>query len=87
VLLSYLINVYKSFYLVYLLILVCPLCFADYIIEVISKSISLREPVVLNSYFIVGVLLRVAYTLAKSPLNRALIYKSYSFNKLVYKEV
>jgi hypothetical protein len=87
VLLGYLINVYKSFYLVYFLILVCPLCFIDYIAEVISKGISPGELVILNGYFIISVLLGVACTLAKSPLSKALIYKSYSFSKLVYKEV
>jgi hypothetical protein len=86
-LLSYLINVYKSFYLVYLLILISSLCFIDYIAKVISKGISLGEPVLLNSCFIVGVLLGVTYTLSKSPLSKALICKSYSFNKLVCKEV
>jgi len=86
-LLNYLINVYKSFYLVYLLILICPLCFINYIAKVISKSISPGKPVLLNGYFIVGVLLKVTYTLTKSPLSKAFIYKSYSFNKLVCKKV
>jgi hypothetical protein len=86
-LLSYLINVYKSFYLVYLLILVRPFCFADYIAKVISKGINPGELVLLNSCFIVGVLLRIAYTLTKSPLSKAFICKSYSFSKLVCKEV
>ena len=86
-LLNYLINVYKSFYLVYLLVLIRPFCFADYIAEVTGRGISPGEPVLLNSCFIVGVLLGVACTLTKSPLSRALICKSYGFGKLVCKEV
>jgi hypothetical protein len=85
--LSYLIDVYESFYLVYLLIPVRPLCFIDYITEVTSRGISLGEPVLLNGCFIVGVPLGITYTLIKSPLSRALIYKSYGFSKLVCKEV
>lgn len=86
-LLDYLIDVYKSFYLVYLLILVCPLCFTDCIAEVTGRGISLGEPVLLDGCFIVSIPLGVTYTLAESPLGRALICKSNSFSKLVCEEV
>jgi hypothetical protein len=72
--LGYLINVYKSFYLVYFLIPIRLLCFADRITEVIGRGISPGEPVFLNGYLIVGVPLGIAYTLSKSPLSRTLIY-------------
>jgi hypothetical protein len=86
-LLNYLINVYKSFYLINPLILVYPLYFINYIIKVTSKGISPREPVLLNGCFIVGVLLRVTCTLAKSLYSKTLVYKRDSFSKLVYKVV
>ncbi len=73
-LLGYFINVYKSFYLIYLLILICLFCFADRITEVTGRGISPGEPVLLNGYLIVGVPLGIAYTLFKSPLSKTLIY-------------
>jgi hypothetical protein len=85
--LGYLIDVRKSFYLVYLLVLVRPLYFADYITEVTGRGISPGEPVLLNSYFIVGVPPRVTRALAEGPFSRALICKSNGFGKLVCKEV
>ncbi len=85
--LNYLINIYKRFYLIYFLILICPLCFADYIAEITGRGISPGEPVLLNGCFIVGVLLGVAYALAKSPFSRALICESNGFSELVCKEV
>jgi len=87
VLLSYLIDIYKSFYLIYLLVLIYPLCFADYIVEVAGRGISPGEPVLLNSCFIIGVLPGVICILAESPLSRTLIYKSDGFSKLVCKVV
>ena len=85
--LGYLVDVCKSFYLIYLLVPVRPLRFADCIAEVTGRGISPGEPVLLNGCFTVGIPPGVACTLTESPLSRALICKSYGFGKLVCKEV
>ena len=72
--LGYLVDVCKSFYLIYLLVPVRPLRFADCIAEVTGRGISPGEPVLLDSYSIVSVLLGITCTLFKSPLSRTLIY-------------